>query len=566
MKKGFTLIELLAVILILGIIALIAIPTVNKILSEAREGAFRTSSDNIINSIEEECQTSLIKGETPILSYTFSKGKPSSKLNVKGTMPDDGYVFLDRNCSITNFFLKDQNNVYSNGEDIRNEYMLMASTEENTSIFKTIYPTFYDHIVSVNFINNLNIPAEAIEIKNPSVSEAQKIKSWLIENGGKYTLYIGSDKTIYANYESQYLFKDMISVTNINLDNFNTSFTTNMAYFFYNLQELMSLNVNNLSVSNVKNMNAMFYNLKKIKTLDLSNWDTSNLINMDCMFYGCDMITNLDLTNFDTKNVTNMAMTFTNCYSLTSLNISNWVTNKVTNMNQMFTNCTRLTSLDLSSFDTSKVTDMYGIFWSCGSLKTLNVSHFNVNNVTNMTDLFHSCLELVSLDISNWNITNTDDLTDSFYNCTKLKNITMNNSNYVSINKIINVLPTRNAVDPGFLIITENSNIDTLTLNNKYWNYQNKIDVRLSSGFVGFDDGIFVESNTSQCSEFINSAPLTTYNNNNTLFIYYYKDNKEFINSILHVTDSFTTPNETGYIRICRDGTIDSTIYLYKLN
>ena len=37
MKKGFTLIELLAVILILGIIALIAIPTVNNIIGEAKE-------------------------------------------------------------------------------------------------------------------------------------------------------------------------------------------------------------------------------------------------------------------------------------------------------------------------------------------------------------------------------------------------------------------------------------------------------------------------------------------------------------------------------------------------
>ena len=46
-NKGFTLIELLAVILILSIISLIAIPTVSGILKESRVGAIKSSMQNI---------------------------------------------------------------------------------------------------------------------------------------------------------------------------------------------------------------------------------------------------------------------------------------------------------------------------------------------------------------------------------------------------------------------------------------------------------------------------------------------------------------------------------------
>ena len=43
MKKGFTLIELLAVILVLGIIALVAVPTINNAIEEARMGTFKVT-------------------------------------------------------------------------------------------------------------------------------------------------------------------------------------------------------------------------------------------------------------------------------------------------------------------------------------------------------------------------------------------------------------------------------------------------------------------------------------------------------------------------------------------
>lgn len=60
-KNAFTLIELLAVILILGIIALIAIPTINNILGESHHGAFISSINNIVKKIEEKCNIELLK-------------------------------------------------------------------------------------------------------------------------------------------------------------------------------------------------------------------------------------------------------------------------------------------------------------------------------------------------------------------------------------------------------------------------------------------------------------------------------------------------------------------------
>ena len=51
MKKGFTLIELLAVILILGIIALIAVPQVTNTIEKSKKGAAETSAKHYIDAV-----------------------------------------------------------------------------------------------------------------------------------------------------------------------------------------------------------------------------------------------------------------------------------------------------------------------------------------------------------------------------------------------------------------------------------------------------------------------------------------------------------------------------------
>lgn len=232
----------------------------------------------------------------------------------------------------------------------------------------------------------------------------------------------------------------------INLENLDTSLTTNMACMFSSCNTLTALDLSSFDTSNVTNMSYMFFSCENLTSIDVSYFDTSNVTNMRSMFGNCSKLTSLDLSSFNTSNVTNMRSMFYICERLTSLNVSHFDTSNVTDMNSMFYYCDSLTSLNLSNFDTGNVTNMNQMFNGCSSLTSLNLSSFNTNNVTNMDLMFTSCSSLTTIYVSDdWDVSGVESSTGMFTDCTNLVggngttyNSSYTNKTYARIDNLLN--------------------------------------------------------------------------------------------------------------------------------
>ena len=98
-NKGFTLIELLAVILILGIIALIAIPTVNSILKESRTGAWKSTASQMTKAAENYFQLKQIKNQDYVVDFKTGKASNNKFFTDKGQTSAAGDAPLDLGTS-----------------------------------------------------------------------------------------------------------------------------------------------------------------------------------------------------------------------------------------------------------------------------------------------------------------------------------------------------------------------------------------------------------------------------------------------------------------------------------
>lgn len=143
----------------------------------------------------------------------------------------------------------------------------------------------------------------------------------------------------------------------------------------------------NLDTSQMTNTEAMFSNCSSLTEIDLSHFDTSNVYTMASMFEGCTNLTSV--TNLDISAASFVPNMFQNCSSLTTLTLAS-SKYSVREMQSMFSGCTSLVNLDLSAVNSDN-TSAISMFQDCTKLASLDIRQLKIGNGSH---IFENCVSL----------------------------------------------------------------------------------------------------------------------------------------------------------------------------
>lgn len=95
-KKGFTLVELLAVVIILGIIALISVPVTQNVLKTVRKNIFLDNVNQLLKLVK---TNQLQTGGN--ITYSIENDNINPKLNYKKEFKGTGMIMIDEDGNTT---------------------------------------------------------------------------------------------------------------------------------------------------------------------------------------------------------------------------------------------------------------------------------------------------------------------------------------------------------------------------------------------------------------------------------------------------------------------------------
>ena len=219
-KRGFTLIELLAVIVILAIISLIAVPVILNIIRDAKKSSAKDSAYGYIKAVENYQAMEMLKGNKGLkegkyntVSETTIGETKYKKLNdivsLKGDKPTGGTVTILKNQTVGSAYLcinsyvveylNNEANIVSDDCGEMGSIIEFVVDSEDYQINRTLtinYPKgnyeYYYKVSGKAKLNDTYIEKDK-EIKTENnvsilLEENQTVEVWMIKNGKKISL------------------------------------------------------------------------------------------------------------------------------------------------------------------------------------------------------------------------------------------------------------------------------------------------------------------------------------------------------------------------------------------
>lgn len=162
-----------------------------------------------------------------------------------------------------------------------------------------------------------------------------------------YKGYSSKDIPQPINMSSGYRLFECYLGESLDLNDWDMSKVTNIAFMFSNAINLKHLAIDSWYTSELTNILAVFNNCCSLERLDLSNWDTHNMVDTSFAFDACENLQNLDLSGWDISNVQMMDAMFSRCRKLDIKEFLKWDISHIPHKHCVFKGCEETAAIDL---------------------------------------------------------------------------------------------------------------------------------------------------------------------------------------------------------------------------